>query len=454
MEKISFKTLVKIVDGEVIQTPEIPSVTGATIDSRKVKKGDLFIPIKGERVDGHRFIAKAAEQGATVCLSEEKHLDFPDKIGVIYVTSCLEAMKAIAKYNRCRYELPVVAVTGSSGKTTTKDIIAAVLSEKFKTLKTEGNFNNEYGIPQTLFNLNADHEAAVIEMGMDHLKDISKSIDEVRPHISVITNIGTAHIEILKTQEKILQAKCEIFETMTENDIALLNGDDLWLNSIDEAKVPFQIVRVGIEGSHLQLKAENIVSSSQGLSFDALGKTWQFAYPGIHNVYNCLMAIWIGTYYQMDHELIQKGLLAFKPSGNRMDILQMDHYTVINDSYNANPDAMKAALSMLQDMAENRRKIAVLGDMLEMGEMEKEGHLEIGEEASKKADLILAVGKASKYYIESAKEVFGEKNCFWSPDAETAADVLMDLIKPDDIVLIKGSRGIHLEKIVDKIKGE
>ena len=195
------------------------------------------------------------------------------------------------------------------------------------------------------------------------IRDSRKSIGEVRPHISVITNIGTAHIEILKTQDNILAAKKEIFETMGPGDIALLNGDDVYLNKIKEDEEPFSVVRVGIKGEDLSLKAEQVDSSAQGIRFVADGEHFHFAYPGIHNVYNCLTAIWLGRYYQMTHEEIQRGLDAFKPSGNRMDIVKVREATVINDSYNANPDAMKAALDMLWDMGKSCRRLAVLGDM-------------------------------------------------------------------------------------------
>ncbi|CAK7028250.1 MAG: UDP-N-acetylmuramoyl-tripeptide--D-alanyl-D-alanine ligase [Eubacterium sp.] len=452
MEKVSLEQLVKITEGRLIQKGKTDWVTGAAIDSRKIEKNDLFIPIKGEKVDGHRFIETAAEKGCSTSFTETEVLDFPEGINIVLVESCLEAMKALAKYNRERYDIPVIAVTGSSGKTTTKDLIASVLSRKYNTLKTQGNFNNEYGIPQTLFNLQPEHEIAVIEMGMDHLNDIRKSIGEVRPHIGVITNIGTAHIEILKTQDNILAAKKEIFETMGAGDIALLNGDDVYLNKIREDEEPFSVARVGIRGAGLSLKAEQVESSAQGIRFEADGEHYHFAYPGIHNVYNCLTAIWLGRYYQMTRDEIQRGLDAFKPSGNRMDIVKVKAATVINDSYNANPDAMKAALDMLWDMGKGSRRLAVLGDMLEMGEMSETGHLEIGAYAAEKADVLIAVGPESKAYIKGAGASLADERCFWSADAESAGRLLRKLMAPGDVILIKASRGVHLEKTLEMIQ--
>ena len=447
MEKINFEKLLEITGGKVLQQDTAAAVTGVVIDSRKAGAGDLFVPIVGERVDGHDFIGNAAAQGCPVTLTEREDLDFPWNITVILVSSCLEAMKAIAKYNRLRCKAVVTAVTGSSGKTTTKDLVAAVLSEKFKTLKTQGNFNNEYGIPQTLYNLEPDHEMAVIEMGMDHRGEIRASIDEVRPHLALITNIGTAHLEILGTRDNILAAKSEIFETMGEGDVALLNGDDAYLNKIDAQAVPYRIVRVGIDGSGLDLRAEAVTSGADGVSFRTENRRWHFRYPGIHNVYNSLMAIWAGRFYGLTDAEIQAGLDHFVPSGNRMELHEKNGIKIINDAYNANPAAMRAALDMLWDMgAGAKRKIAVLGDMLEMGVSERDGHLEIGRYAAEKADVIVGVGPLSKLYLEGAAGGIIQENLHWTPDAEAAGALLLKLAEPGDAVLLKASRGIALER--------
>lgn len=446
MEKIAFETLVEITGGEVIQKDGPSEIERVVLDSRKVGAGDLFVPIVGERVDGHTFIGNAAAQGCPVTLTEKKNLDFPWNISVIYVPSSLEAMKAIARYNRLRCSASVTAVTGSSGKTTTKDLIAAVLTEKFNTLKTQGNFNNEYGIPQTLYQLEKTHEVAVIEMGMDHQGEIRASIDEVLPHIAVITNIGTAHLEILGTQENILAAKSEIFETMGEGDIAVLNGDDAYLNRIDPKTVPFRVVRVGITGEALDLKAENIVSDARGISFATKEGTWHFRYPGVHNVYNCLMAIWIGKNYGMTNEEIQAGFDHFEPSGNRMALLEKDGIRIINDVYNANPAAMRAALDMLSDMGSDaERRIAVLGDMLEMGDAEVSGHLEIGQYAAQKAEVIIAVGELSKLYLKGAENNLKADDLYWAEDAVSAGRLLKKIARKGDAVLLKASRSVKLE---------
>ncbi|MEG0310574.1 MAG: UDP-N-acetylmuramoyl-tripeptide--D-alanyl-D-alanine ligase, partial [Eubacterium sp.] len=416
----------------------------------KIGENDLFIPICGKKVDGHCYIEAVAKKGCNVTLTEKQEESYPENMSVIYVNSCLEAMKSIARFNRERYTIPVIAVTGSSGKTTTKDLIASVLSQKYKTMKTQGNYNNEYGIPQTLFRLEPEDDIAVIEMGMDHLGDIRKSIDEVKPHIGVITNIGTAHIEILKTQDNILAAKKEMFETMGREDIALLNGDDPFLNKIDSQKVPYRVVQLGILSENLDLRAEKVKSNELGVFFEVCGVPYHFAYPGMHNIYNCLSAIWLGLYYKMTPKEIQRGLDAFKPSDNRMEILEMGAFKIINDSYNANPDSMKAALNMLDDIGQGyKRKIAVLGDMLEMGTVAKKSHLIIGAYTGLKADILIGVGDMAKYYLEGSGNRVQK---YLMPDAESAEKCIHALLEPGDIILIKGSRGIHLERVVESIK--
>jgi UDP-N-acetylmuramoyl-tripeptide--D-alanyl-D-alanine ligase len=372
---------------------------------------------------------------------------------VILVSSTLEAMKALASFNRHRYQLPVVAITGSSGKTTTKDLVAAVLSQKYVTLKTEGNFNNEYGIPQTLFNLGPEHEIAVIEMGMDHLGDISKSIDIVNPDVSVITNIGLCHIERLKTQENIFLAKKEILLTLGENGVAYVNGDDPFLFKLSNEQQPYRIETFGIQGDHT-VKALSYESNHEGLKMEVewkgMKESYQFDYPGVHNVYNCLTAIGLGYLFKMKHDEIQKGLKAFKPSGNRMDIFTRGEIRIINDSYNANPDAMRASLDVLDTLgSEYRRKIAVLGDMLEMGEFGPPAHFEVGEYARSKTDVLIGVGNLGREIcrgFDNAGEVYSVS------DAREAGKCIENIIRPGDIVLVKASRGMGLEKVLDFIK--
>lgn len=451
MKKISFEKVLEITGGKLIQGELNGFVENIRIDSRLVEENDLYIPIVGENNNGHDFI-KALKNGK-ISLSQEMDRKFPDEMTIIQVDSTFKALQALAGYNRHLYQIPVVAITGSSGKTTTKDLVATVLEQKFKILKTEGNLNNEYGIPRTLLELDDSHEIAVVEMGMDHLGDIEKSIALVEPELSVITNIGLTHIEILKTQENIFKAKKEILQTLKNGDTALINGDDIWLSKIKDEIHDYEIKTFGA-GKTVDIHLIEYLEGEAGLSmlveYKGEKETYQFRFPGKHNAYNCLVGIFIGKCYGLSQEEIQHGLNAFKPSKNRMDIFDYKDIKVINDSYNANPDAMQAALDVLDILsAGKRRRIAVLGDMLEMGEYGPPGHFQVGEYARQKADMIFAIGALSR---EIARGFNQEENTYLFDTAEAAKEQLKKIVSKGDVVLIKGSRGIHLERLVEAIR--
>lgn len=453
MESISIDEIIRVTQGTLLQGDRDLKIKNVAIDSRKIENEVLYIPVIGETNNGHDYIDQTFLNGGRVCLTQEKERSFPQKMTVIYVTSTLEAMKALASFNRHRYTIPVIAITGSSGKTTTKDIVAAVLAQKYCTLKTDGNFNNEYGIPQTLFKLGPEHEIAVIEMGMDHLGDISKSIKSVDPDISVITNVGLSHIERLRSQENICLAKKEILQTLKHDGLAYINGDDGFLKKIKEENNDFQVKTFGLHGEH-HVKALEYRSHTGGLKMQVEweGKTEQytFNYPGEHNVYNCLVAIGLGYFCKMSPPEIQAGLDAFVPSGNRMNIFSIGDVKVINDAYNANPDAMKASLDVLETLGgEYKRKIAILGDMLEMGDYGPPAHYEVGQYAKNKVDLLIGVGDLGN---EICRGYGNAKNVYHVSDAFAAGESLEKLIRPGDIILIKASRGMGLERVIEYIE--
>ena len=441
--------LVKVVDGKILQqNRRQTAITGAVIDSRIAKKNDLFIPIMGEHNDGHCFIKNAADQGCVISLTEKTDLTFPETMSIIKVDSTFKALQAIAAYQREISEVMTIAITGSSGKTTTKDLIASVLGIKYAVYKTQGNYNNVYGVPLTLLAIKPEHEIAVVEMGMDHLHEIHTSIGLVKPHIAVMTNIGTAHMEKLGSQENILKAKSEIFETMNEQDYVILNGDDPYLNTIQ--KRDFTIIRVGIK-SPCALSADHIGFDTTGVNFEADGQQWHFKYPGIHNVYNCLMAIAIAKKLKMTHKEIQLGFDAFVPSGNRMTLVHCGDIDVLNDAYNANPESMKAAMDSLKHMAK-KRKVAVLGDMLELGNYAKEGHQQVGQYAADIVDLLIGIGEESHEMIKAAKTIKPQMPCFWFENMAIAIEQINPLLKAGDTVLLKASNGMHLEKLIQIIQ--
>lgn len=423
-------------------------VTGIAIDSRKVKKGGLFIPIRGERVDGHSFIPSVVEAGALACLSEQK-LD--DAAGAyILVGSTKEALKKIAAYYRRMLGIPVVGITGSVGKTSTKEMIASVLKEKFCVHKTAGNFNNEIGLPLTIFEIRQEHEIAVLEMGISDFGEMHTLAEIANPDICVITNIGLCHLENLKTRDGILKAKTEAFDHMRRDGIVILNADDDKLASVHKVngKEPMRyglkqgdayasdIVSLGMEGIRMKLHV--------GEQF----RTVTIPIPGEHNAYNALAAACVGCACGMELEEICRGIETVETISGRSHFIQKNGITVIDDCYNANPVSMCASLDVL-GQAEGR-KIAVLGDMGELGEQEVSLHAKVGRYAAEqKIDLLFAAGKLSKELVRAAQS--GGESHLVAEHFETKEELLQALlpeIKKGDTLLVKASHFMEFPKIV------
>lgn len=417
-------------------------------DSRKIEEGDVFVALIGEKFDGHNFIKEVKEKGA-LCAVVSK-LDLNVDIPQILVDDTLMAYKEIARYYRLRYDIPVVAVTGSSGKTTTKEMIASVLSQRLNVLKTEKNFNNEIGIPMTVLNLNSKHRAAVLEMGMDRFGEIESSAYVANPNIAVISNIGTAHIEKLGSRENILKAKMEITTFFKEDNILIINADNDMLNKVVTDK--YKVVKFAINNG-AEYKAYDIIDlGSEGMEFKCLlsgiERKFKVALPGTHNIYNALSAIAVGDIIGLNYEEIYNGILVFNPGNMRMNIVELDEdIKLIIDCYNANPDSMKAALDVLSKF--KGRRIAVLGDMFELGEYSVELHKEVGGYAANKCDMLVAIGDFSKYYFEEAKNKI---ESYYFKTKEEALNFIKSNVKGNDVILIKASRGMELEYISDNLK--
>ncbi|NLM12580.1 MAG: UDP-N-acetylmuramoyl-tripeptide--D-alanyl-D-alanine ligase [Epulopiscium sp.] len=463
MEPLKINEIVSAVKGKLIQNESILDeneviITGISTDSREISCGDLFIPIKGENFDGHNFILQAFEKGVKVCLSERRDILVPKGKLLIQVENTKQALMDLATYYRSLFSIPVVAVTGSVGKTSTKDMIASVLSQHYMVLKTQGNYNNEIGVPLTIFQLNKEHEAAVIEMGMNHFGEIHNLSKIAKPNIAVITNIGVSHIENLGSQEGILQAKCEIFDYLKEDGIVVLNGDDHFLKTL-KGKIPFEIVYFGLDAAN-QVYAKNIQSLGvQGTEADfVLDKEEvhiQIPSPGKHMVYNALCAFAVGLKLNLTFEEIQKGILTYQSSKMRMDIFKTKkNVYIINDVYNASPHSMKAALNVLNEISDGRRKIAILGDMLEMGFYSEQAHKEVGEYAAKnKIDYLFCIGTEANHIAQGAINGGMDKSRVKTfLNQEILWNTLEHFIASEDTILIKASRGMHLEKTVEKIK--
>ncbi|MCI7760096.1 MAG: UDP-N-acetylmuramoyl-tripeptide--D-alanyl-D-alanine ligase [[Eubacterium] saphenum] len=422
-------------------------VTSVSTDTRSIGQGALFIAVKGESFDGNDFLEKAFQNGAAAVMTERDSLDFTAENPVIFVKDTRAAQLALARYYRDKFDLKLCGVTGSVGKTSTKDMIFAVLSARFNTLKTEGNFNNDIGLPRTLFGLNSSFEAAVIEMGMSDLGEISALSKAAHPNAAVITNIGFCHIENLKTQENILKAKLEILDGADENAPLILCGEDELLNTV---KLDRKLIRYGF-GEKNDVYASDVSSTENGEKFTLHygGKAYSAQVPvvGEHHILNALAAFCVGIEFGLSPEEIVPAFMNYSASGMRQKIEQRGDVTVILDCYNASPTSMESSLGVLGRM--NGRKIAVLGDMLELGAMSKQLHAGIAEFVEKNADLCFLYGTEMKALRD---ELFKrEFPVFHSENKSELTGLLLQNLKSGDAVLFKGSRGMKMEEIAEKV---
>lgn len=406
MKNLTLENLTKVCDGVYFGPSDKleQEVSSITTDSRKAEAGTLFVPIVGERVDAHKFIPQVMEAGALATLSERilENADFP----YIKVESSLQAVKDIAEFYLQQLQLPVIGITGSVGKTSTKEVIASVLKEKYRTLKTQGNFNNELGLPLTVFRLREDDQIAVLEMGISDFGEMTRLTRIAKPDTCVITNIGTCHLENLGDRDGVLKAKTEIFRSMLPSGHIVLNGDDDKLATV-EGYHGVKPVFFGLDAKR-DVYADQIVSRGlKGVScrihmgedaFDVLVPT-----PGIHMVYNALAAAAVGRIYGLTIEEIKRGIESLETIRGRFKMIETENFLVVDDCYNANPMSMKASLDVLHD-GEGRR-VAILGDMGELGENEISLHEEVGEHAAKCGiDVCICVGELSLHIAEAARK--------------------------------------------------
>ena len=448
MKSLIIEKIADMTGGEIISNRGSRYACSVHVDSRLVQENGVFFALNGSVTDGHNFLKSAVENGASVLVVSEYHDDYP--VCVVKVEDTFKAFQKMAKAYKEMFDIPFVAITGSSGKTTTKDIIASVLAQSYCVHKTQGNLNSSTGAPLTVFDLDDTHEISVIEISMSSEGEILGNADIVRPNTVVMTNIGVCHIEFLKTRENIFKAKCEILTYMRNGDMLVLNADDKYLSTINSDV--YDIMRVGIDNG--DFRAYNIIQNENGSCFsvDIGGEKTDFAfkYTGLHNIRNCLSAICIGLKYGLDTEQIKKGLLAFSPSQNRMESININGIRLINDTYNANPDSVKAALDSLQAEAKGR-KIAVLGDMYELGDFAEEKHYECGQAAKESGvDILFTVGDYGKDYVEGY-ESLGGTDYICCKDKSEAAENIVKCIKQGDTVLLKASRGVKLEEVFNNL---
>lgn len=424
---------------------------GVVIDSRLVEKDFLFIATAGERVDGHAYIPAAFEKGALAVVCEK--LPSQPAGPCILVENSLTALRDIAKWYRSQLTVKVVGITGSVGKTSTKEFISSVLSAKYQVLKTEGNFNNEIGLPLTILKIRDFHEIAVLEMGISNFGEMHRLSEIARPDICVITNIGQCHLENLGSRQGILKAKTEIFDFMNKDGFVCINGDDDMLVTIPEVygRKP---LRFGMGSGNDVYAAEVQTKGLFGSSCIIHGKNTAFQadipLPGEHMVLNALAATCVGTLLELTPQEIAAGIAAVKPLGGRSNIIRLEQCTVIDDCYNANPVSMKAAIDLLT-MADTR-KVAILGDMFELGSGEKALHREVGTyAASKQPDLLVCVGNLSYEMYQGAFEVIQRQpgtDLAYFEKRDALIQALPDLIKDSDTVLVKASHGMGFDNVV------
>ena len=444
------KDILKITNGKLICGDENIEINDFSKDTREIKDGDTYIAIKGERFDGNDFCQNAVDSGAKVCIVS-KDIGAINGVAIIKVEDTLKALQDIASYKRMQYDIPVVAVTGSVGKTSTKDLIASVVSEGYKTLKTKGNYNNEIGLPLTVLSLK-DEEAMVVEMGMNHFGEIRKLTNIAKPTVAVITNIGTAHIGNLGSRENILKAKLEILEGLQGNTVIINNDNDLLHKWALENKDKYNIITYGITNES-DYMAKNIKSYEDKSEFTVTSKTdinnKNICVPvgGEHFILNSLCGVAVGEYLKVPTEKIIDGIAKLELTKKRMEILKSKSgATVINDTYNANYDSMKAAIAYLKAI-ENKRKIAILGDMLELGDYSKELHEKVGVEVDSKIDILITIGKEAKYIAEKSKA----KQIIQCDNIQEAIEKIKEIETKDDAILLKASNGMKLFEIASAL---
>lgn len=418
-------------------------------DTRKIQPGSLFVCLRGERFDGHSFASQAAQLGAAALLVDHPvDADVPQLV----VTDTGKALLQLAGWYRRRFQLPVVGLTGSVGKTTTKEFIALVLGAKYNTLKTQGNLNNEIGVPQMLFRLEDSHTAAVIEMGMNHFGEISRLTRAVAPTVGLITNIGVSHIENLGSRAGILQAKLEILEGMAPDAPLIVNMDNDMLRTVKLGHRP--LLTFAIDDQSADFTATDIAEQGSTTTFtvhhSAFTQPVTIPTVGIHNVYNALAAMAVGYVTGVDPAAAASALANYVPAGMRQNLVQVGGVQVIEDCYNASPDSMRAALQTLGKLPVHRR-YAVLGAMLELGDYAKEAHTQVGKMAAENGiDGVLAYGADAAYIVEAAKQA-GLENARLFDTKEALAQSLAQQVQPGDGVLFKGSRGMHLEDVMHTV---
>ena len=451
---LTIQQIITAVEGTWLNPSEhIAPITDVCTDSRKLTGGCLFLPWVGEKFDGHDFIDAALENGAAGCLCAKVPKILREDKFYIQVADTRLALRSLASAYRDQFDIPFVQVTGSVGKTTTKEMIASVLGAKYNVLKTQGNFNNDIGTPLTLLSLKKEHQAAVIETGMNHFGEIEYLGAMVRPDIAVISNVGDAHIEFLGSREGILQAKCEILTHLRKGGLAVLNGDDALLDTVKEGD--FRILRCG-QSEHCGARIEDLADHGvEGITCTVITKKEHYPLtipaPGAHMAYAASIAVAVGEELGLNREEIVRGVAAYEPTGSRMRVVRLpEDRIILDDCYNANPQSVAAALEVLAK-TECERKVAVLGDMGELGDLTEQAHYNMGALSTMLGiDMVVAIGPKAARIADGTAQSGGEVLHFMTK--EDAIEELKEQLAGGTAMLVKASHAMHFEALVEQLK--
>ena len=455
MESLYVNEIIKATKGKLVKGDQSFQVKGISIESRSIKKGDLFIAIKGDNFDGHDFIGNAIKNGVSGIILSRLSSDTQNSASVIIkVSNTLKALQNLAKYYRGKFDIPIIGITGSNGKTTVKDMTESILSQKLRITGTIGNYNNQVGVPLTVFRLSKDSEAGIFEAGISSYAEMKNLGKIICPDIAVITNINMAHMQYFKTVKNLVNAKAKLLDFVPKEGTVILNADDKYFSFL-KASAKCRVISFGIKNK-ADVMAKDISLLSTGTKFllnDAVKITLPI--PGIHNVYNALAATGVSLQFCEDLNLVRDGLRNFKPPGMRMQTIKVKDIAVINDAYNANPASTRAALEVLGNINSKGRKVFVFGNMLELGDCEVSEHKKIGElVAESQIDIFITIGKLAGLSAVTAEENGLNGNKIFSfKNTEEVEEKLLSILESNDTLLLKGSRAMHVENILEILKG-
>lgn len=446
MLELNLQEIVKATKGALLKEADVKEIKAVSTDTRKIEEGTMFIALKGENFNGNNYVLEAFNKGAKIAIVDEVKCDLnelKEDVALIKVQNTGRALMDLAKFYREKLGLKVVGITGSAGKTSTKDLVAAVLSDKYKVFKTKGNFNNEIGLPLMILELDSTYDVAILEMGMRGLGQIKELAEIASPDLGIITNIGISHIEILKTRENILKAKMEIATFFDKNNTLVVCGNDDVLGSLPEAE--YKIVKTGV-GENFKIGAKNIALEELSSKFTVYDgeKEEEFSLdmPGEHNISNLMLGIAIAKELGVSFEEMKRGLKNIEATSMRLELIKKDGFSILNDCYNSSPVAVKSAIDVMKNI-EGKRRIAVLGTMRELGHKSEEAHEEIGKYAKENGiEKVLCFGDFS----ENIKEGYGEGCTVYENKEELIKD-LLNIICDGDIILVKASRSLKFEEI-------